>query len=92
MPSERVHTVDLLDQGIAALQKLGYQLRIEPELGQSSVCELKGKPWLILDPNQAPREQLHVVLDALRREPALGSRVALSAELLRTLQFQARAA
>jgi hypothetical protein len=92
MSRERIPTVDLLEQGIAALQAMGYQLRIEPEIGRSMICTVKGKSWLVLDPNQAPRDQLQVVLDGLRAQTASLACVPLSHELRRVVEFHARAA
>jgi len=88
----RIHTIDLLEQGIAALQALGYQIRVESEIGRSVICHLKDKPWLILDPNQAPREQLQVVLAGLQSELTKTPQLQLSVELHTVLEYQAHAA
>ncbi len=83
---ERVGTVQLLEQGIAILEQCGYQIRAETELGRSICCTIKGQRCLILDPNQAPREQLDVVLAALATEQTKRP-LALSPELERILDL-----
>ncbi|MGC4004616.1 MAG: hypothetical protein QM811_16445 [Pirellulales bacterium] len=89
--TQPVLTVDLLEQGIAALETLGYQIRVETELGRSMTCVIKGRPWLVLDPNQAPREQLEIVLEALRQEQRR-MHVTFPSELTRALDFGRKAA
>jgi hypothetical protein len=86
---DRVHTVELLEQGIAALEALGYRTRIETELGRSLVCTIKSHPTLILDPSQPQRDQLDVVLDALCQEQHR-LHVTLPVELQRVIEFQTK--
>lgn len=67
---QRMHTVDLLEQAIAAATRLGYQTRYEWLGGQGGgACEVHGKKWLFLDLAQSPQDQLAQVLEALRKEP-----------------------
>ncbi len=87
--TDRIHTVELLEQGIAALEALGYRTRIETELGRSLICTIKGHPTLILDPGQSPREQLDVVLEALCQEQHR-LHVTLPVELQRVIEFQTK--
>ncbi len=86
---DRVHTVELLEQGIAALEALGYRTRIETELGRSLTCTIKGRPTLILDPSQPQRDQLDVVLDALCQEQHR-MHVTLPVELQRVIEYQTK--
>jgi hypothetical protein len=89
---QRIHTVDLLEQGIALLEKLGYQIRIEAEFGRSMICRLKGKSILVLDPEQTAREQLDVVLDGLRSETSVQMLNYCTPELRSVIEYKQRAA
>lgn len=65
-----MHTVELLEQALAAAKRLGYRVRTEHLDGsQGGVCEFGGKRWLFLDIAKAPLEQLHEVLQLLRDDP-----------------------
>jgi len=65
-----MHTVDLLDEALALVASLGYQIRHEWLGGDGGGdCEIKGRKWLFIDLALSPSEQLDVVLDTLRREP-----------------------
>lgn len=65
-----MHTVELLEQALAAVKRLGYRVRSEHlDGGQGGVCEFGGKRWLFLDIAKAPLEQLHEVLQLLRDDP-----------------------
>ena len=65
-----MHTADLLDQALRAAEQLGYKVRQEWLGGGSSGdCEIKGQKWLFIDLSQSLPDQLHVVVEALRREP-----------------------
>lgn len=88
----KVHTIDLLEQGIAVLEKIGYEVRLESELGRSMVCRVKGKSILVLDAGETSREQLDVVLTALRSETSLALLAHCSTELRSVLELQNRAA
>jgi hypothetical protein len=67
-----MHTVDLLEEAIALAENVGYQVRQE-WLGGSGGgrCEVKGRKCLFLDLAVGPRDQLDVVIEALRVEPSL---------------------
>lgn len=68
----RANTIALLDQAIAAVEKLGYSVRREWLAGgQGGACVLKGKKMLFLDLTASPTDQLDQVLSALRRDPEL---------------------
>jgi hypothetical protein len=67
-----MHTVDLLAQALTEAKRLGFRIRQEWLGGMGGACELRGQKWLFLDEALSPAEQLEVVLDALRNEPALG--------------------
>jgi hypothetical protein len=88
----KVHTVDLLEQGITVLEKIGYEVRLESELGRSMVCRVKGKSILVLDAGETSREQLDVVLRALRSETSVAMLAQCSMELRSVLELQKRAA
>ena len=80
-----MHTVELLDQALAAARKLGIRVRQEWLSAPGGLCEFNGKRGLFLDMGAPPVEQLGVVLDALRAVPDL-ERVKLSADLRQRLQ------
>jgi hypothetical protein len=82
-----MHTVDLLATGLAAAQRLGFRVRQEWLGGTGGACELRGQKWLFLDEALSPAEQLDVVLEALRGDPAIG-RLALDFELARLLDVR----
>ena len=67
-----MHTVELLEQAIAAAQKAGFTIRQDwLGTGCGGDCEIKGQKWILLDLAQSPLEQLETVLDALAKiEPA----------------------
>lgn len=65
-----MHTVELLEQSLAAVKRLGYRVRSEHlDGGRGGVCEFGGRRWLFLDISKAPLEQLHEVLQLLRDDP-----------------------
>lgn len=82
-----MHTVELLEQALAATKQLGIRVRQEWMSGQGGLCEFKGKRWLFLDPSAPPAEQLGLVLDALRQQPGL-ERLNLAPELAKRLQLR----
>jgi hypothetical protein len=63
-----MHTVDLLEQALHAVQRLGYHLRQDWLDGGGGGCEIKGEKWLFLDLGSSPSEQLRVVAEVLARE------------------------
>jgi len=66
-----MHTLDMLERAIAAVEKLGYRVRQEWLGGDGGGgCEIRGQKWLFLDLAQNPADQLEVVADVLRREAA----------------------
>jgi len=65
-----MHTVDLLEQALAATEKLGYRLRQDWLDGHGGGCELKGQKWLLLDLAASPAEKLQIVSEVLSREIA----------------------
>lgn len=81
-----MHTVELLEEALAAVKRLGYRVRAEAlDGGQGGVCEFGGKRWLFLDIAKGPLEQLHQVLEVLRDDPRTG-RVPLAPELTKLVQ------
>jgi len=82
-----MHTVELLEQALAAARQLGIRVRQEWIAGQGGMCEYRGKRWLFIDLGAPPVEQLHVVLEAIDRDPGL-QRLSLSADLRNRLQVR----
>lgn len=80
-----MHTADLLDHALRAAEQLGYQIRQE-WLGGSGGgdCEIKGQKWLFIDLSLSLPDQLHLVVEALRREPRTAT-LQLSAPLRRLM-------
>ncbi len=67
-----MHTVELLEQAIALAGSCGFVVRQDWFGGSAAgTCEFKGRRWIFLDLGLTPREQLEVVLEALRGLPSL---------------------
>jgi hypothetical protein len=66
-----MHTVELLDEALAAARSLGFRVR-EEWLGGSGggACTLRGQKWLFLDVALDTSERLDVVVQALSADPA----------------------
>lgn len=83
-----MHTVELLEQALGAVKRLGYRVRVEHlDGGQGGLCEFGGKRWLFLDIAHAPLEQLHQVLELLRADSRT-PRLPLAPELMRLMQVR----
>jgi hypothetical protein len=68
-----MHTVDVLDQAVELVARLGYTVRQEWLAGGAGgCCELKGRKLLFLDLDLGPDERLDQVVATLQREPAAG--------------------
>ena len=65
-----MHTVDLLDRALRAVEGLGYRIREEWLDGRSGDCEIQGQKWLFLDLADSPGEKLCIVASVLSREAA----------------------
>jgi hypothetical protein len=66
-----MHTVDLLDRALRAVEGLGYRVRQELLDGTGSgACMIKGQKWLFLDLASSHLDRLHVVAEVLTREVA----------------------
>jgi hypothetical protein len=77
----RMHTVELLEESLSVVKRLGYRIRHEWLNGTGGGgCEIAGQKWFFLDLALGPGDQLEQVLETLRREPAAG-RMALSIPL-----------
>jgi hypothetical protein len=86
-----MHTVELLQQALDAVQRLGYEVRQDWLGGNGGGhCLVRGRKWLLLDIAQSADEQLSVVVEALRDEPT-ASRVVRSPELAQLLELRAAA-
>lgn len=67
-----MHTVELLEQAIAAATRCGFGVREDYfGSGDAGVCEFKGRRWIFLNLALTPRERLEQVLDALATVPHL---------------------
>ena len=86
-----MHTIELLKEGIRAVQSLGYRVRQDWLDGQGGgACVLKGEKFLFLDIADSYTEQLEEVLVILRQEEN-ATTLELAKEL-ETLVKQGRAA
>ncbi len=64
-----MHTVELLQEAVAAARRLGYDVRQDWLGGNGGGhCLVRGRKWLLLDVAQSADEQLDVVAEALRGE------------------------
>lgn len=79
-----MHTVELLEEALAAVKQLGYDVRLEWLETGGGVCEFGGRRWLFVDLAQTAAEQLAQVRDVLVHERA-SERLALPQPLLRQL-------
>lgn len=67
-----MHTVELLEQSLAAAQRLGYSIRQEWLGGVGGgACEFGGKKWIFVDLSLNAVEQLAQVTEALQDDPGL---------------------
>jgi hypothetical protein len=70
-----MHTVELLERAIAEAEQRGFVVRQDWLSGSTAgACEFKGRRWLLIDLALSPREQLELVLDALKRFPPDGGK------------------
>lgn len=61
-----MHTVEMLEEALELVQRLGYNVRQEWLDGRGSgACELKGQKWIFLDLAEPAREQLQAVAQCL---------------------------
>jgi len=76
-----MHTVELLEQALAAVARAGYQVR-EESLGDAvgGACVLRGKKWFFIDPALDLSDQLELACEVLRTDPQAAV-LALSDEL-----------
>ena len=83
-----MHTVELLELGLAALKNMGYQIREECVGGNGGgSCMLRGQKWFFLDPTLDIPDQLDLVCQALRSDPAIHS-IELKHDLARLLDIR----
>jgi hypothetical protein len=74
-----MHTVELLEQAINLAEQRGFVVRQDWLSGSTAgACEFKGRRWLLIDLALSPREQLDLVLDALKKFPPQAPSVATS--------------
>lgn len=65
-----MHTVELLEELLAAATQLGYAIRAESLDGNGGGCEIAGRKHFFLDLSQTPAEQLQQLADTLRDDQA----------------------
>jgi len=66
-----MHTVEVLDEALAAAKQLGYRIREEWLGGDGGgSCVLKGQKWLFIDLALDTAERLDLVTAAISSEPA----------------------
>jgi hypothetical protein len=64
-----MHTVELLQDALEAVRRLGYEVRQDWLGGNGGGhCLVRGRKWILLDVAQSSDEQLDIVVDALRGE------------------------
>ena len=67
-----MHTIELLEECLAAAQRLGYQVRHEWLGGiGGGGCEFAGRRWLFVDLGLSAAEQLEQAATALRGDARL---------------------
>jgi len=78
-------TVELMEQAIAAAEKLGYGIRQEWLGGcGAGACEIAGRRWIFIDASLTIAEQLDQLIDALQFAPG-GIELPVSSPLARRL-------
>jgi hypothetical protein len=81
-----MHTVELLEEALALIARLGYQVRQESLAGGGGGgCELKGRKIFFLDLDLGPNERLDQALETLRRDPDV-TRLSISPALSELLK------
>lgn len=66
-----MHTVELLQEALDTARRLGYEVRQDWLGGNGGGhCLVRGRKWILLDVAQTAEEQLEIVVEALRTEPA----------------------
>ena len=69
-----MHTVELLEAAIALAEQVGYRVRQEWLDGSGGGdCEIRGRKLVFLDLAVGPLDQLELLVEVLRREPAVVS-------------------
>ena len=64
-----MHTVDAMEDAVAAARRLGFNIRFDfLGGGGGGDCEIRGQKWIFIDLAQSPTEQLAQLLDAIQRE------------------------
>ncbi len=64
-----MHTIEVLREAIALLERCGYSVRHEwLDGGGSGACQVRGKKWFFVDLALSPEEQLDRAVEALRSE------------------------
>lgn len=67
-----MRTVELLEQALRAIRKLGYQIREECVGGNGGgSCVVRGQKWFFMDPSLDPNEQFELACEALLADPAI---------------------
>ena len=76
-----MHTVQLVESALAVAKRLGYKIRQDwLEEVAAGACLIQGQKWIFLDLADGPADQLAVLSDVLRADPAV-SNVAMPEDL-----------
>jgi len=82
-----MHTIELLDEALAAAEDCGFQIRHEWLGGVGGgACEFGAQKWLFVDLSLNAIEQLEQVSEALKSDPQLHT-VTISLPLRRSLRL-----
>ena len=80
-----MHTIEALEEAIAAAEALGYGIRREWMGGcGGGVCEIAGRKWIFIDLSMTAAEQLDQIVISLGEDPAIYGQT-LSPQLSRLL-------
>jgi hypothetical protein len=80
-----MHTIEMMEQAVAAAEALGYSVRHEFLGGVGGGgCEIAGRRWIFVDLALNAHEQLGQVIEALREDQGVYS-LSLSRELADTI-------
>ncbi len=68
-----MRTVELIEEAVAVLHRIGYQIRQEWLEGSGGACEIAGKKCFFVDLALSRSEQLEQLIDALQNDKMAGN-------------------
>jgi len=68
-----MRTVEIIEEAVAVLRRIGYQIRQEWLEGSGGACEIAGRKWFFLDLSLSRSEQLEQLTEALQKDPLTGN-------------------